>query len=84
MKEVSLEIDCSVRVETDLKRMGYCSVMLPLAFCSPELLCHALYNGNLVYHINECTCMRAYVEIQDVFPIALTLVVRESRHLLFK
>ena len=40
MKEVSLKIDCSVRVETDLKRMGYCSEMLPLAFCSPEL-CHA-------------------------------------------
>ena len=24
---------------------------------------HLLYNGNLVYHINECTCMRAYVLI---------------------
>ena len=41
MKEVSLKIDCSVRVETNLKRMGYCSEMFPLAFCSPELLCHA-------------------------------------------
>ena len=41
MKEVSLEIDRSERVETDLKRMGYRSEMLPLAFCSHELLCHA-------------------------------------------
>ena len=35
MKKVLLEIDRSARVATDLKRM------LPLAFCSPELLCHA-------------------------------------------
>ena len=43
LNEVSLKIDCSVRVETDLKRMGYCSEMFPLAFCFPELLCHAPY-----------------------------------------
>ena len=40
MKKVFLKIDHSVRVETDLKRMGYCSEMFPLAFYSHELLCH--------------------------------------------
>ena len=53
MKEVSLKIDCSVSVETDLREWA----IVPKCFFLLSVLMsfyvmHLLYNGNLVYHIN--------------------------------
>ena len=53
-----------MRVETDLRKWAIVlKCFRLLSVLMNFYVMHLLYNGNLVYHINECTCMGAYVLI---------------------